>query len=120
MGGIAGSAAAMDWVFNYSKRNTMGECNNAQSIAGNLSEQVKKLKRQPVKAMVMYGSANVVGRLTHLGLIVEYRLIVNPVVLGGGKSLFRSESKAFLTLMEAKTFNSGVVLLRYQPPKKKS
>ena len=51
-------------------------------------------------------------------LIDEYQLLVHPIVLGHGKRLFddRNETTA-LKLVEAKTFSSGVVLLRYQPAK---
>jgi dihydrofolate reductase len=55
-------------VFSKTLRETpWGEWNTAQPIAGNLSEQVKKLERQPGKAMVIYGSGSVVGQLTNLG-----------------------------------------------------
>ncbi|MGH9915763.1 MAG: dihydrofolate reductase family protein [Pyrinomonadaceae bacterium] len=63
------------------------------------------------------GSATLVRTLMQHDHIDEYRLLTYPVVLGSGKRLFKDGSKATLKLVEAKTFSSGVVLLRYQPDK---
>jgi dihydrofolate reductase len=69
--------------------------------------------------MVIYGSASIVQAFTNLGLIDEYQLLVHPVVLGGGKPLFKNtRDRVNLKLVETKTFNSGVVGLYYQPDKK--
>jgi dihydrofolate reductase len=73
---------------------------------------VQKLKEEAGKDILIYGSASIVQQLTSLGLIDEYQVLVHPVVLGGGKSLF-GDAKANLELVSAKPFNSGVVLLTY-------
>ena len=65
--------------------------------------------------MVIYGSSSIVSTLTRAGLIDEYQLFINPVVLGNGKPLFRGiTGTAKLKLLETRTFQCGVVLLRYQ------
>ena len=62
------------------------------------------------------GSADLVQLLMAHDLIDEYKLMVHPVVVGGGKRLFRDGSdKKILQLIETKTFSSGIVILIYQP-----
>jgi len=79
-------------------------------------DDIVALKQDAGKNIVIYGSASIVQALTDLGLIDEYQLLVHPVVLGGGKRLFKEGSdRTALRLVEAKTFDSGVVLLAYQP-----
>jgi len=63
----------------------------------------------------------VIQALTAHGLIDEYQLLVHPVLLGGGKRLFKEGSaKTALRLVETKTFGSGVVRLSYQPAGKEA
>ena len=66
----------------------------------------------------IFGSATIIEQLTKLGLIDEYQLMVNPIVLGKGKPLFKDTTDRMnLTLVKTKTFKSGIVLLQYQPVK---
>jgi len=88
---------------------------NAQFIKENVAEEVAKLKQHSGQNMLLYGSGNFVQTLMQHNLIDEYRLLVYPVVLGGGQRLFTEESKASLKLVETKTFSSGVVALIYHP-----
>jgi len=65
---------------------------------------------------VKFGSASIVSAFMKLGLIDEYRIIVNPVVLGYGKPLFKGiNDKINLELLKTKTFGSGNIILYYQP-----
>ncbi len=76
--------------------------------------EIGNIKHLPGMNMVLLGGATIVSSFLNLGLIDEYHLVVNPIVLGGGKSPFRDvKSRHMLKLIEAKTFNSGKVLLRY-------
>lgn len=85
-------------------------------MKGDAALEVAKLKAQPGKDMVIYGSGSIVSALAAAGLIDEYRIFVAPVVLGSG--LFRDIAKRFsLKLQETRTFGAGLVLLRYQPGK---
>ncbi len=61
------------------------------------------------------GSGSIVQQFANLGLIDEYQLVIVPVVLGVGKSLFKDIKKMNMKLLEAKTFENGIVLLKYRP-----
>jgi dihydrofolate reductase len=87
--------------------------NNSRQIKGNIAEEVSKLKQQPGQDILIFGSGELVRELMQRDLIDEYRLLVYPVVLGGGKHLFGDEINKTLKLVETKPFSSGVVLLRY-------
>ena len=83
-----------------------------------IPEEIIKLKQQPGKDIVIFGSGTIVQSLTNLNLIDEYRLLLNPVVLGKGKPLFSNmQNKLTLKLLKTKTFKSGNVLLCYKPIK---
>ena len=93
------------------------EWTNSTVISGDLGEEVSKLKQELDGDLVVHGSASLVQALTDLDLVDEYRLMVFPTVLGGGKRLFgeTGASKA-LTLVDAKPVGpDGVVILTYVP-----
>ena len=84
-------------------------------VSGNVADEIARLKQQPGKNMVVIGSPTFATGLMDLGLVDEYWLNVNPVVLGEGKSLFANlRNKIPLKLVSTKVFNSGVVGLRYE------
>jgi dihydrofolate reductase len=95
------------------------EWNNSTIIGKNIRGEVAALKQQPGQEIVVHGSPTLVATLMEHGLIDEYRLLTFPIVLGSGKRLFAQGSKASLKLLEAKSFDSGAILLRYQPEAKK-
>ncbi|WP_082034357.1 dihydrofolate reductase family protein [Cohnella kolymensis] len=77
--------------------------------------RIAELKQQPGKDIAIFGSGTLVSLLAPLGLIDEYRLILNPVVLGIGRPLFRNfREKLSLQLVDSKAFNSGNILLCYR------
>ena len=81
-------------------------------------DEILKLKQQSGKDMMIFGSGTLVEQLTNLQLIDEYQLIVNPVLLGQGKPLFKDiKGKRNLKLVNTRSFNSGVVFLQYQTDK---
>jgi dihydrofolate reductase len=96
-----------------------GKYDNARLVKNNAAEEISKLKQQPGKDMVIYGSANLVQNFTQLGLIDEYQLLVHPVLLGNGKPLFKNMAKPMnLKLIRTDTFKNGVVVLYYEPERK--
>jgi dihydrofolate reductase len=76
-------------------------------------EEIRKMKQQPGKDMLSFGSATLVSSLMNLGLIDELRLMVNPIILGGGKALFKDVERQSLKLIRAKPLKSGKVSLTY-------
>jgi dihydrofolate reductase len=95
---------------------------NGTLLQGDLPEEVAKLKQQPGENLLIYGSGELVNELHPHGLIDEYRLMVFPVTLGGGKRLFREGTDmTALTLTDAEKSSSGVALLTYrqagEPPR---
>ncbi len=88
---------------------------NSRLVRDNIAEEITKLKTQPGGDLGV-GGPTIAATLINLGLIDEYQLFVNPVVLGGGTPFFPALDKPInLRLVETRTFDSGVVYLRYQP-----
>ena len=81
------------------------------------SEEILKLKEQKGRDIAILGSGSIVQQLTNLGLIDEYNLVVHPVVLGAGKSLFAGVETKNLRLIKTRAFKNGIVLLCYHPAK---
>ncbi len=87
---------------------------NTRLVKGSAEEELAHMKQEPGKDLFIFGSANLTGSLTKQGLIDEYRIGLNPLVLGGGTPMFKlSEERMRLKLLEARPMQSGVVLLRY-------
>jgi dihydrofolate reductase len=82
-------------------------------ISGNVVEEVRNLKAQPGKNILMDGSSVLIHTLIEHDLIDEYSLWVYPVVLGSGKKLFPEGQRLSLRLLESKPLPSGVVLMHY-------
>jgi dihydrofolate reductase len=77
-------------------------------------EDIRKLKQQPGKDMYVVGGATMVSSLMNLEMIDELRLTVHPIVLGGGKALFKDvKERQRLRLIEAKPLESSKVRLTY-------
>lgn len=78
--------------------------------------EMRELKKRPGKDIAILGSGTIVSRFAQMGLIDEYRLMVNPVVLGEGKPLIRGLGQRLpLRLLRTRTFGNGNVLLCYGP-----
>ncbi len=89
---------------------------NTRVINGDTAAEMRKLKQEPGAGLAIFGSGSLVAPLTRAGLIDEYQLVVNPVVLGGGKSMFAGlDRKLDLRLTRSRVFANGNVLLCYEP-----
>jgi dihydrofolate reductase len=90
--------------------------NNTKVIRGDLAGEVPRLKERSDGDILVFGSAELVDSLLELDLVDELRIMVFPVVLGSGKRLFRDERDvSHLRLVGSRAFDSGVVLLTYEP-----
>lgn len=88
--------------------------NNARLVREVNPREIKQLREQPGKDMSL-GGAELAATFMKLGLIDEYQMYVNPVIVGGGTPMFPALNVPLsLQLLETRTFSSGVVLLRYQ------
>lgn len=88
---------------------------NSTLISDNVVEQIRTLKAQPGKQILIDGSSVLVQTLIRHDLVDEYRLLVYPVVLGSGKKLFPEGIRVNLRLIEATSIPSGVTRLHYVP-----
>ena len=85
-------------------------------MKGDAGEGVKLLKNQPGKDLAIFGSGTLVSSLTKLGLIDEYQIAIQPVILGAGLSQFKDLGKWLrLKLVKSRQLREGAVVLYYQP-----
>jgi len=88
-------------------------------VKDNIVEEIKKMKEMPGKDMTLLGSGSILTQFAEQGLIDQYQIMVDPVVIGDGSPIFKDiKHKLDLKLTMTRTFNSGVVLLCYQPVEK--
>ncbi len=100
----------------FSKTIENPEWNNTRVMIDIDPGVINQIKSEKGKDMLIYGSASIVQAFTNMKLIDEYHLLVHPVILGGGKLLFKGiKNKHKLALVGQKKLPSGVMLLRYKP-----
>lgn len=97
----------------FSRSLKKAQWNNTRIISDDIGEEVRKLKKAG-KNMTILGSGTIVTQLAELGLIDEYAFMVNPVVLGSGRTLFEGiKNSPQFKIKSSKTLASGNVLLSY-------
>lgn len=102
------------YVVSKSLRNP--DWQNTTVIDGDVANEVRKLKEQPGKDIAVLGSGELVQALIENDLVDEYFLTVYPLVLGGGKRLFRDDEQVRrLELVDSRTTTTGGVVLLYRP-----
>lgn len=89
--------------------------NNSHLINENVVDEIKRLKQQDGKNIVVHGSGTLIQTLIEHDLVDEYRLLVYPLVLGKGQRLFEQDHQVKLKLVDSKSMESGVVALVYEP-----
>ncbi len=89
---------------------------NTRLVKGDLVSEVTLMKQQPGPDLVILGSGSIVSQLTQARLIDEYQIVLSPIVLGKGRTLFETvERKVGLTLTKTRAFKNGNVVLWYEP-----
>ena len=90
--------------------------NNTKLVKSDMVAEIRKMKKEPGKDMVIFGSGKIVSQLAQEGLIDEYQIVVNPIVLGKGRTMFDGiKKKLTLKLTKTRTFGNGNILLCYEP-----
>jgi dihydrofolate reductase len=92
------------------------EWQNTSLVKGDAADAISELKRQAGKYLALFGSPQLTASLLEQSLVDELRVMVHPILLGAGNSLFRTLSdRVPLELRQTTTFSSGNVLLTYRP-----
>jgi len=101
----------------FSRTLTKSNWNNTQLFGTDVPGTVSKLKRESTKEIFLFGSADLAASLIPHRLIDEFRIAVNPIVLGGGAPLFKPGERVRLKLLDSRSHSTGIVILRYEPTK---
>jgi len=84
-------------------------------VRGNTREEVMRIKNEPGKDIWLFGGAELTASLMDLGLVDELWLSVHPILLGGGRLLFKPMGERVkLELMESKVYETGLVSVKYR------
>ena len=99
----------------FSRTLTTSGWNNTQIFGTDVPDTVARLKRDSAKDIYLFGSADLAASLIPHRLIDEFRVALNPLLLGAGSPLFRTAGKLRLRLLESRSLSNGIVILRYEP-----
>jgi dihydrofolate reductase len=100
----------------FSRTMDSASWNNTKLVKGEIAAEIAMMKKETGEGMAILGSGSIVSQLAQEGLIDEYQIVVNPIVLGKGRTMFDGV-KDRLNLKPTKTraFGNGNVLLCYEP-----
>lgn len=99
----------------FSRTLDQASWNNTKLVKGDLAAEIRKMKEEPGEGLTILGSGSIISQLAQKGLIDEYQVVVNPVVLGKGRTMFESvNEKLNLKLTHTRAFNNGSVYLCYE------
>ena len=108
-----GMNAARKYVFSRSLKNS--DWTNTVILDGDPAAEIARLKQGADTGLTILGSGSIVKQLAGAGLIDDFQLMLNPVVLGGGRTLFDGvPGRPSLTLENSRTFKNGKVFLHYR------
>ena len=88
---------------------------NTRLIKGDIEAEVGRMKKEGGRDMVLMGSGSIVSQLTQAGLVDGFQMVVNPIILGKGRTLFEGVTKKpELKLKQSRAFKNGNVVLSYE------
>lgn len=100
----------------FSRTLKKADWNNTRLVKDDMLAEVRRLKQGSGKELTVLGSGSIVSQLAQEGLIDEYEVLVNPVVIGKGRTMFEGiRDRIALKLVKTRTFGNGNVLLTYEP-----
>lgn len=100
----------------FSRTMEQASWNNTKLVKNDMPGAIRRMKQEDGENMVIFGSGSIVSQLAQEGLIDEYQFVVDPVILGKGRTMFEGlNEKLNLKLTNSRTFGNGNVLLWYEP-----
>ncbi len=100
----------------FSRTLDKAEWNNTRLIKGELAAEVRKLKEEDGPGMCILGSGTIVAQLAAAGLVDEYQMVLDPVALGKGRSMFEGlPAPLELKMTKTRVFKNGKIFLSYEP-----
>jgi dihydrofolate reductase len=98
----------------FSRTQKSSDWENTRFVNDDIVGAVKKLKKEEGPDMIIFGSGSIVSQLSAAKLIDEYQIVVNPFVLGKGKTMFATvDDQLKLRRTSIQTFQNGNVILTY-------
>ena len=102
----------------FSRTMKKASWNNTKLVSNDIVSEIRKMKNESGPGMVIMGSGRIISQLAQEQVIDEYQVIVNPVALGKGRTMFDGMDKMLsLKLISTRSFNNGKVFLRFEPGK---
>lgn len=100
----------------FSNTITKASWANTKIINNGIADKIREIKKQPGKDMTILGSGSILNQFAEAGLIDEYQIMIYPIAIGNGVSLFGGiKNNLSFKLIGTRAFESGTILLSYQP-----
>jgi dihydrofolate reductase len=100
----------------FSRTTREASWNDTKVINGDMVAEIRKMKKEPGAGMAILGSGNVVSQLALADVIDEYQIVLNPIALGSGRTIFAGmKERLDLELTQSRIFQNGEVFLCYKP-----
>lgn len=100
--------------FVFSRTMSKASWQNTTVLEGNVVSVLRKMKDETPRDMAILGSGSIVAQIALSGVVDEYQMVVNPIVLGAGRTMFDGVAERFgLRLKNCRTFRSGKVFVSF-------